>query len=223
MSQTTRGIAELIGRLRKDGVDAGEEEKARIVEDAKGEAAKILEDARRQADELLAAAKRERDRLEQQLHAELQMAARDFVHRFDDRIRSQIIDPVVEDSLKAALDDAGFLSTAIAGVCRTFVESGGKGLQVTVSSDKKASLEAFFTGELEKALDGGKVEIVDESGLVGFRVNRKGESFVWDFTQESVAREVAHLVDPALRRFFELKEGDAAKKSAGNGRPAASA
>lgn len=222
MSQTTSGIAELIGRLKKDGVDAGEAEKRLVLEDAEKKAAAIVAEAKAKAEQLLTGAKQERDRLKQQLDAELTMAARDFVLRFEGRIKAQVVQPVVDDAVKASLDDASFLKDTLKDLVVKFATTGAD-VEVTVSPEMKKQLEGFFTGELKSALSGREISLVDENGLVGFRLVKKGDSFAWDFSKEAIARELVQLVDPALRGYFTLEEASKGKATSKNGHHVASA
>lgn len=223
MSQTTSGVAELIGRLKKDGIDAGEAEKRRLLEEAEQKAAAIIADAKAKADQLLASAKQERERQKQQLEAELQMAARDFALRFSDRIKQQVIQPVVTDPIKAVLDDPSFLKATLQELCVKVAQSGAD-IEVALSPETRAKLEGFFTGELTRALGGRELSLVDESGLVGFRLAKKGDSFAWDFSLDAVTSELMRLVDPALRGYFKLDDGQKARSVASkNGQHVASA
>lgn len=224
MSQTTSGVAELIARLKTDGIDAGEAEKRRLLEEAEKKAAAIIADAKAKAEQLLANAKQERDRQRQQLDAELQMAARDFALRFSERIKQQVIQPVVAEPVKAVLDDAGFLQATLKELCVKYAESGAD-LEVALSPEARAKLEGFFTGELRRALGSNEVTLVDENGLVGFRLAKKGDSFAWDFSLEAVTQELMRLVDPALRGYFKLDDdAQKARSSASkNGHHVASA
>lgn len=204
------GIADLIGRLKKDGVDAGTAEKQRLVDAAQTEAEGIVSAARKQAEALLTGAKQERDRLQAQLDAELKMAARDFTMRMGDRIKAQVIRPVVEDSAKSVLSDPNFLKNAVHEVCIA-VAKDGAGVEIAVSPEMKAQLGAYLTGELQKALKGGDVSVRDEQGLVGFRISPKGEGFSWDFTAEAVTQEIGTLVDAKLRSYFAMGDGKAGR------------
>lgn len=204
MSQTTSGVAELISRLKRDGIDAGEAEKQRLLDEAEKKAAAIVAEAKAKAEELLAQAKQERERQKQQLEAELQMAARDFALRFSERIKQQIIEPVVSGPTKAVLEDPAFLRATLQELCVAYAKTGAD-IELTLSPETRAKLEAFFTGELSRALGERQLSLVDESGLVGFRLAKKGDSFAWDFSLDAVTAELLRLVDPALRRYFTLE------------------
>lgn len=219
MSETTSGVAELIGRLKKDGVDAGEAEKRRIVDDAEKRAEAIVADAKKKAEDLLLAAKQERDRLKHQLDAELSMAARDFVLRLEGRIKAQVVNPVVSDVVKGVLEDTTFLKATLKDLVLKFAERGAD-VELTMSPETRAKLDGFFTGELKSALGSREITLVDEAGVVGFRIEKKGESFAWDFTKEAVARELVRLVDPALRAYFAFDDAPKTRAPAKNGQHA---
>lgn len=206
MSDTTTGIADLIERLKKDGVEAGEAEKNRILKAARKEADALVAEAKQRAERIVEEARREAEKQREQIRAELTMAARDFVFSFQRRLKTQVIIPLVEESLRSVLSDLDFLKACLKDICVRFAEEGGKSVEVIVSPETRDTLAAFFTGELEKAIAGGKVTVSDEAGLVGFRLVRDGQSYAWDFSLEAVTRELADLVDPKLRSYFLLSE-----------------
>lgn len=215
MPETTSGIAELISHLKRDGVEAGEAEKARILKSARDEADAILADAKRRASQILDEARAEADKQRAQLTSELRMAARDFMLSFQERLRRQVTLPLVEERLRGALGDPEFLKAALKELLARFAEQGASGMEVVVDAELRQKLDAAFLKELEAAMKGGRVSISDEQGLVGFRLVPQGETFAWDFSLEAMARELAQLVDPALKRCFTLEGEKVATSSNG--------
>lgn len=200
MTEMTSGIGDLLQRLRKDGVEAGETEKRRILQDAEDQAKAVVAEAQARAKEIVAAAEGEVEAKRKQLDAELSMAARDFALRFAERIRKQAVTPLVNDRVGGALSDANVLKEALTALLRD--KTGGA--KVAVSPETRSKLEGYFQNELARMLEGGKLEIVSEEGLTGFRLQRDGETFTWDVTGEAVAQELAALVDPALRKYLQI-------------------
>ena len=207
MPETTSGIAELIAHLKQDGIDAGEAERARILKAARDEAEAILAQAHKRASQIVDDARAAADRQRAQLTSELKMAARDFMLSFQERLRRQVALPLVEARLQSALSDPDFLKGCLRELCARYAEQGVRGLDVVVGAELKGNLEGAFLKELEAAMKGGKVALVGEDGLVGFRLVPEGETFVWDFSLDAMARELAQLVDPALRSCFDLGGG----------------
>lgn len=199
MTEMTTGIGDLLQRLRKDGVEAGETEKQRIVREAEEQAAAVLANANRRAKEIIAAAESQVQAKRKQFDAELSMAARDFALRFAERVKKQAIEPLVKGRVDEALNSSDVLKEAFAALLH---ERAG-GARITVSPETRSKLETYFAHELASKLQGGPLDIVSENGLSGFRLQRQGESFSWDVTGEAVANELAALVEPALRKYLQ--------------------
>jgi V/A-type H+-transporting ATPase subunit E len=200
MIETTSGIGDLLQRLRKDGVEAGQAEKQRILRDAEEQAAVVLAEAKKRAQEIVAAAEADAVAKHKQLDAELTLAARDFALRFAERVKKQTVEPLVKARVEQVLADGDALKQIIVALLR----DGTGGASITVSPETKSALEAYFAQELARKIEGGQVEIVSESGVTGFRLQRKGDSFTWDVTGEAVAAEVAALVEPSLRKYLQF-------------------
>ncbi len=203
MTEMTSGIGDLLQRLRKDGVEAGEKEKRRIRKSAEDEANALVAEAEARAAEIVGAARREAESKRKQLDAELGMAARDFVFRFAERVKKQIIQPLIAEKAAEALNNPDVLKEVLSALVR---ERAG-GARVTMSPETRDLLQSYFRHELARQLQGGELELISEDGLTGFRLEREGDSFAWDVTGESVARELSALVEPSLRQYLQIAPG----------------
>ena len=84
--EPSSGVRSLIDRVKSEGVEAGQAEAERIVNEARARAARIIEDARREAEHQLEHA-RQQERTEQESgRAALQLAARDAVLRLEEEL-----------------------------------------------------------------------------------------------------------------------------------------
>ncbi len=199
MSEATSGIASLISRIKQDGVQAGEAERQARVEAARKEAAEIVAAAQKQAAAIVATAEAEATKRRAQLDAELRMAARDFVFRFQERLSSQVITPQADAAAAAAVGDGAGVVALVLQLLGD--QTSGK---VTIDPSLRARLVAALGAKVSATAGAEGIEIVDEAGLGGFRLTRKGEHFVWDVSREAVARELARLVEPGLRGALSL-------------------
>lgn len=200
MTEMTSGIGDLLERLRKDGVEAGETEKQRILREAEAQAATLVANATERAKEIVAAAEAEAQAKRKQLDSELTLAARDFALRFAERVKKQVIQPLVQTRVDEALGATDVLKEALT----TLIREKTGGAKIGVSPETRSKLESFFAHDLARMLDGGQLEIASENGLTGFRLQRQGESFTWDVTGEAVAGELTGLVEPALSKYLRL-------------------
>lgn len=196
MNETASGLANLIARIKADGVEAGETERQARVEAASREAERLLAKARAEADKIVAAANAEAERRRHQLDAELRMAARDFLFRLQERLSAQVIAPATRALAERALAD----DAAVAALIVTLLGDRVQGSQLTTDSAQRAALEAAVMRQISASAGDAGITITDESGLGGFRLVRAGEHFAWDVSQDAVARELARLVEPSLRR-----------------------
>src|SRR5688572_3332794 len=113
MTESTSGIGDLLQRLRKDGVEAGESEKQRILGEAEAKARAIVADAEKKARDILAQADAEAQAKRKRLDADLTMAARDFASRLTERVKRQVIEPLISEQAKGALADPEVLKQAL--------------------------------------------------------------------------------------------------------------
>lgn len=210
MTELTSGISDLIQRIKEDGVVSGETEKKKIIQAAQEEAKRMMTEAQNKADKLVADAKHNAESLKAQTEAELRMAVRDFVFSFQQSVKAQAIRPQIASHVAAALNDEGFLKDVLKGLLSEFLKNKDSGLQLSLSPEMKEKLGGFFSKQLS---DGNELEITGKTGLTGFRFRKAGDSYTWDFSAEAIAAELARLVEPALRPFFDLSAAVPDKQS----------
>lgn len=202
MAEVYGGVGDLIARLKKDGVDAGETERSRILGDAQKEAERIVADAQTAATKIVDGARTERERLKRQLETELRLAARDFIAAFHQRLSAQVIRPAVNETVTSALAEDTRVFFLLQEVLVAYIGGDGRAVELVVDAKKKEALVASFTGELARRAREGTLRVVGEDGLSGFRLSRTGEGYVWDMSADALSSELARLIDPALRGLF---------------------
>lgn len=202
MNEAASGIANLIAKIKADGVEAGESERRVRVDAATREAEQVLAKARAEAERITAAAQADAERRRRQLDAELRMAARDFVFRLQERLSSQVLGPATSELAAQALSD----DNAVAGLIVELLGDRVSGSSLTVDSARRQALEAAILRRIGAKAIGAGLEITDEAGLGGFRLVRQGEHFSWDVSQDAVARELGRLVEPGLRSALSPKD-----------------
>lgn len=201
MTQVTSGIAEFISRIKLDGVEEGERERDRIIAAAREEAAKLVAQAEADAEKVRQEAEKAAEKRKTQLQAELRMAARDFVFRFQEQLKSKVIEPAVAAEVKAATSDSALMAKLL-GELLVAWGSGSGGVTAHIRPEDRAALEAA----LASRITAGELVLLDAPGQGGFRLVRDGDHFAWDFTAEAIARELASLVEPGLRSALSLTE-----------------
>ena len=204
MAELTKGIAQLIERIKEDGIASGENERERILEEARATAEAHLAEARAEAERILSEAKTEAETTKQRANAALKLAAHDFLAAFRHSLRQQHVRPLITDNVGALLADEAFLGNAVTQLFRDYVAAGGKQITLVVKPELKTRLTAWFAQHLEDDLSQRGVAVEAEEGLEGFRLQRDEEGFFWDFTLEAVGEALADLVDPGLKPYMAL-------------------
>ena len=199
MSETTAGIDKLIARIRADAVEYGQGEREKIIAAAHKEAAAITAKAENEGSAVVTRAHEEARKLNEQMQAELRLAARDFTTGLSQRLRAQVIDPAIRDEVKAQLADAAVLAKVIGDAVGALATDGD--VEVVVGEAQTELLAgAAWQRITEQATN--TLQLTGEAGLAGFRLQCNDQHVVWDFSDAAVAAELARFVSPALRKHF---------------------
>lgn len=199
MAEVTSGIADLIAKIKRDGVDAGQSEREQILAGARDEATALVKKAQEEAEAIKRQAKLEAADAKARLQSELTLAARDFVYKFQQQVVAQAIRPAAGAATQEALSDTQLVARLLEGAVASL--SGDARLEATVHADQRAALEAALAGRITAET----LVLKDGGGDYGFKLQREGDHFVWDFGVEAVARELARLVEPGLRDALSFK------------------
>lgn len=212
----SRGVEELIERLRLRGIDSGKSEAERIVAEARTQAGEIVAEARREAESL-------KSRLDAELRAErvsaeaaLELAKRDALLTLGDALMGEIADRL-RTLIRGELDDRDFLRRlilALAARTRDELPAEGKAdLHLpaalfddsgdTGSRDEEQSMIRPFILRLTRDALRDGVEIRPAGIPSGFTMRFKDDAVQVDFTEETLTRLLAHHLTPRFRRLFK--------------------
>lgn len=212
------GVQELIGRLRDEGVEAGQQKAQALIRDAKEQAAGIVDDAKSEAENILQKARAELARERAASHEAIKVAIRDTRLELGEELKA-VFASNVRRLVSAELEDKGFLRQlllTIAGrategipedqplevlVCQDVVDSD-ESCQL-VSEDSKAALRDFVRGVSREMLRDG-VELKPATGLEkGIRIQLVGEDVEIDLTDEALSDLILKRLLPRYRSIVE--------------------
>lgn len=200
------GIDSLIKRVRDKAIGEAHIEAQKIIDGAKIKADSLMKEAQVKADLTIKAANQyaadEREKLDQ----ELQLAARDFLIKLSERLKQQMHFPVIKKSIRATLKEPDFLKQVLEKLILDYTKNNSKSIDILIPKELKTTLCAFFASaifdEIEKKND---IKLIDEEGIEGFVLIEKQHHYFWDFTAETIARELSRLVEPTLKKYFVLE------------------
>ena len=144
-------IQELTEKLLREGVEKGQAEADRIIEQAKQQAEQILKDARQQAQEINAEAQKKAGETAANTRSELKMYTAQALSALKSEVTNVLTDNVVKEAvagLTASPDFLGQFAVALA-------EKWSEGEPVVISSSEADSLKAYFAAKAKALLDKG--------------------------------------------------------------------
>ncbi len=213
------GVQELIERLRREGVEAGESEARDAVAQARRQADEILSSARREAEELHARTRRELAAERDAAHEALRLAARDLQLELKERLTARF-EAQVKQLVSADLsshDGLRALILAVAGhvgVELADAADAGQQMQVAVSGDLSNEQLDTLTRELAAGLLREGVELVPaaEGGPTGstasgaqdggIRVRLADQDIEVDLSANALASLLLRRLTPRFRELF---------------------
>ncbi len=169
-------IADLIGAIKKEGVEAAQAEADRIVAQAKKQAEEIVAAAKEEAERIRAKAETERRLLEESAKIAAEHAKRDAVLSFKESVRAEF-EKLLSDGVAKSLDDAALAKLIAAAI--------GGGSPSLYAAEVRTVTEAL-RGELAEKIRGGLEIRANPHVRVGFRLAAKDGSGYFDCSDEEL-------------------------------------
>lgn len=144
-------IQELTEKILREGVEKGQAEADRIIQQAKEQAEQILQDARQQAQEITAQAQKKADETAANTRSELKMYTSQAISALKSEVTNVLTDGVVKEAvagLAASPDFLGKFAVAMA-------EKWSADEPIVISSTEAESLKAYFAVKAKALLDKG--------------------------------------------------------------------
>ena len=144
-------IQELTEKILREGVEKGQAEADRIIQQAKEQAEQILQDARQQAQEITALAQKKAGETAANTRSELKMYTDQALSALKSEVANVLTDGVVKEAvagLTASPDFLGQFAVAMA-------EKWSANEPVVISSSEADSLKAYFAAKAKALLDKG--------------------------------------------------------------------
>ena len=218
--KVSSGVAELIEKLRNDGVEEGKKNAAEIIKNAEDDAEKILQEAKSKAENILADAEQNAQRLRKGGEDALKIAMRDIVLELKAKL-SETVSERVHQLISTELAQEDFLKELILVVAsRARVESGlddaGKSV-VLLPKDligleelrqhplelEEGSLSHFILHVASEVLREGVSFGSAEDGKHGLRIHLVDKDIQIDLSDERIAEVLLDHLQPRFRAILE--------------------
>ena len=193
----------LLNRIQEEGLKKADEQKEKIIAEAKAEAAKIVKQAEAEAAQLKKSAEAEAESSMERAKAAVQQAARDIVIGLKSSLEARI-KRLVSEAGSAALTPE-FMGKVILEMvaCQKDSASANAGLDVMVSAQNLLDMEALVRGSLADSLK-RDVEVVPGNDLAaGLKVSFDGSDVYMDCSEEAITDLIVSYVGPRMAELLK--------------------
>lgn len=207
-------LQHLIERVRKEAVDAAENQSVQILSKAKEKAAALVRESEEKAKANLARAEQDAQAFTERSTRALEQAARDLlitVGQGVENILADIVDEAVEGALKPEVLEKMLVKMAEAYAAHQGQESR---IELLIGPQDQQELIRFFADQYRQKLVRGVELHVDNEIFKGFRVAFKGGSVYHDFTKPAIAESLVNFLRPQLAEIVHrvAREGSQPEK-----------
>jgi len=192
----------LLDRIHDEGVKKADDERDRILADAREEAARIVEDAKTQASQTTTQAQQEAAMLLEKGKESLRQAGRDTLLSLREQLQERM------SAVAAACAGEGLTADAmgeiIVALAKSFLDSGGDAARVEVllSDKQKGDLQNALLAKLGDSLR-AQPELKPMPNIDGgFVLRVAGSDIVYDFSDEALAETLCAFLNPKLAELI---------------------
>ena len=218
--QLASGVDELIGRLRREGVEAGQQQAEQILAEARAEARRLLDKADSEARARLESARKEADAYRAAGEEALKTAMRDMVlemkatlsQGFSADVRRlvahelqepQVLRQMILEIVGRARDRAGVAGSEAPEVILPEAVVGLEELRNDPEALAKGPLTAFVFGLTREMLQRGVSFSASAQQSNGIRVQLQDRDVILDLTESAVAALLLAHLQPRFRAILE--------------------
>ncbi len=179
-----QNIQELTSIIYQEGVQRGEEEASKIVDNSKEESVRIINDARAEAAKIVEDAKNEAENLKKINLSEIKLAGLKAVRAIRQQITDIITAKALDESLAEAMSGKNTKEYIKLVLKNWNPESSGQDLELLLPEKEKQALKKSFVKEIAKIMN-NTIELNFSGNLRGgFQIGPKNGSFKVSLTEE---------------------------------------
>lgn len=198
-------LQELIEQIKKDGVEAAENQAEAILLSAKAEAEKIIADAQAQADKLMADAKAENEKTVKSGEDAIRQAGRNLLISFRESVTREL-GAIVGGNVNAVYSSDAFAKLVVNAVESWTGKPEAEDIAVILNSADLEKLEGALLAELKAKMLGGVTLKANDSFDGGFRIAVNNGAVYYDYSAEAVTDMLSNYLSPKVTAL--LKEAE---------------
>jgi len=195
-------IAELTGKIYKEGVEKGEAEAKKIVDAAQEKADKLITDARAEAKKIAEDAQAQADELKRNAASEIKLSGQQAVSSIKQQIVDLIMAKAVDETVSASLNNTDTVKELIVEVVKNWQSAHGDSLEVLLPESKKDELEKALHGSIQKQFKSGVSLNFSKSVKGGFQIGPENSTFKISLTDEDFSEFFKEYLRPKTRSYL---------------------
>lgn len=187
-------IQDLTDKIYKEGVEKGNAEAQRIIDEAKTREQQMIEEARKEADKIIADAQKKSADLRKNTQAELKLFTGQALEALKTEIANLLTTKLSAQAVATATSDKEFMQKVIL----TIVQEWAKDEKLTVRTQDAEELRKYFEKNARELLDKGvKIEQVNGIGTA-FEIVPADGSYKVTFGDEEFVNYFKEFLRPQL-------------------------
>ncbi len=198
-------LQELIDQIKKDGVEAAENQAASILESANAEAEKIISDAKAEAERLILEAKTKNDRYVRVSEDAIRQAGRNLLLTFRASVTKEL-NAIVGGKVTEAYSSKA-LSELIMKVVENWTkDTEAEDVSVLLGSKDMDSLEESLLAAMKEKMLTGVTLKANDNFDGGFRIAVNNGQVYYDYSTEAVTEMLSAYLSPKVMTLMKEAE-----------------
>ena len=193
MSEELQG---LLNKIQAEGLEKAENERARLVAEAKAQADAIVAEAKAQADKIRKDAEADAEASRKKADAAVRQAARDVIISLKDDLQEKLRAVVREAAAQAMTPEA--MAGLIAQIAGQFAKNAASGAEVILSVREREDAAQKLIGCLPDVLKKNSSVQLGRGFAAGFKIGFNDSEVFLDFSDEALADVICEFVGPKL-------------------------
>lgn len=190
-------VASFAKQLKEDGIDAARKEAENILAEARKEAKKLLDNAKGEIEKMEKDAEARIAQKKSNSEAEIQLAARDLMNSFKNKIE-EVGSQLLKGKVAEALNDQEVVKNAISDLLKT--QKTGQEWELALGEKVGKPLANTVNGLFKEK--NASVKLAEELKKAGFELRSEKGSEVLEVTEDSVTESFRRLLSPELKKIL---------------------
>ncbi|PTN08204.1 hypothetical protein [Mangrovibacterium marinum] len=193
-------LQELTEKIYREGVEKGNEEANRIIDQATDEARQLTQQAEQDARAILEKARKEASDMRRSIQAELKLSYEQAVSTLKQEIAQLISDSIVDKASQQTINDKNFFNTFLLKLAGSWSET--QDLRLSIPENDEQGIEAYLAKNASEILKKGlRVEKV--AGIkTGFQLGPADGSYKVSFTDTEFENFLKELLRPRVAKLL---------------------